>query len=549
MKINKILIAVFLAVVICVPTMIAISYYNGAQSNPISKQAVTLLKITAPDGSVYEYKKGDKCKEESLGEDLIAYFVDLNSRAVFVSELPELATIENRYTVSFTSYNKQTEIQYYFTTESQYAYLVDQNKTVYRIAEQDAVAFLKSSFSYCLYSASAVPILKMGENPLIPATMLWQYACYDNEFKTVPTQTTQDVPTVTVRGKLNLSFDNEPDYTAVQIMSGQAVVYDGLLSAMPANLLEGGNEYDVMVLAKWFRDEEEGSFGEATYRLHVKSMAPAVFYLNQNIIDPGEFVVLTAKNVEDPSKIVFTSTPSIQYEPKFYVDGEYVRALIPISIALESIPSSFSFSLSYEGNEQVMQLNIKPKVFKEQTYDASNTLIITNRSEAAFREFDNAIGSILKKESPKRYFDDSKFLDADGQSLVRTGFGIYRTLSATGEVYRHEGVDYVIYNHMQAAIATMRGEVVYVGNLALTGKVVVIDHGYGLRSLYAHLDSVSVNVGDVVEKGAELGYCGSTGFTKDLNLHFGLYVQDVPVCPYHVIDYGMQMTEYTEPEA
>jgi murein DD-endopeptidase MepM/ murein hydrolase activator NlpD len=94
----------------------------------------------------------------------------------------------------------------------------------------------------------------------------------------------------------------------------------------------------------------------------------------------------------------------------------------------------------------------------------------------------------------------------------------------------------------------MRGKVIYVGKLGLTGNVVVIDHGFGLRSLYAHLSETLVENGAFVEKGQKVGVCGKTGFTKDLNLHFGLYVYDVPVSPYSVMDNGMQMTDYTAPE-
>lgn len=549
MKINRILIAVFLAVIICVPTMIAISYYSNAQSNPVSEKAITNLKITAPNGSEYTFKKGDICSEESIGENIFSFFSELNERAVFVSELPELATEKNRYIVTYTSYNRETVYSYYFTTDSQYAYYVDQNNTVFRIAERDAIAFLKSSYSYCLYSASALPVLTVGETVVGPSHMLWQYACYDNEYRTVPVETVDTLPEITTRGKLQIAFDNVPDYANVQIISNNVTVYDGQIQNIPTNLFSDSAYYTVQILSKWFQDETNGgSFGEGTFKFHVKVMAPAVFYLSQTVIDPGEFVVLTGKNIEDASGIGFTSTPSINYTPKFYTDGEYVRALIPISIALEQMPDSFSFRLSYEGTEQTMQLKINEKTFKSQTYNASSTLIATNRSQAAFTEFDKTIGSILQSDSEKRYFDNTQFMDADGEMLVRTGFGIYRTLSATGEVYRHEGVDYVIYSKSHEAYATMRGKVVYVGNLALTGKVVVIDHGYGMRSLYAHLDAFNVSVGDVVEKGTSIGYCGSTGFTTDISLHFGLYIYDVPVSPYRVIDYGMQMTEYTDPE-
>jgi murein DD-endopeptidase MepM/ murein hydrolase activator NlpD len=326
-------------------------------------------------------------------------------------------------------------------------------------------------------------------------------------------------------------------------------LYDGQPSGIPSSQFQNSAYYTVTVQAKWFRDATTNeSFGEASYQFHAKILAPAVFYLSNTEIDPGEFVIITGKNVEDLSQIGFTATPVIDYTPVFFKDGEYVRALIPISIALEEIPSEVSFRLSYAGREQTMQLKIKEKTFRSQTYDASATLIATTRSEAAFNEFNNTIVPILNTYTQARYFDNTKFANPSGSAQIRTGFGLYRTLTSINETYRHEGVDYVIWSKNQPALATMSGKVVYVGNLSLTGRVVVIDHGFGLHSLYAHLASTTVSVGDIVQKNDQIGVCGSTGFTTDTNLHFGLYVGEVPVSPYLVFSKGAQMTEYTESE-
>ncbi len=549
MNLRKTLVPVVIAMIICIPGLIALTYYFNAQEHPITVQTVTKLKIASPDGSEYTFNKGDVSNEQSLGKDLIEFFIAMNDRAVFVSELPELATDKNRYTVTYTSYNRETAVQYFFTTDAKYAYMVDQNRMVYRINEEDALKFLKSTYSYALYSASAVPVLRVAETEVTPSSMLWQYACFDNEYRTVPVQTTQDVCEVVVRGKMETVFDNIPDYTNVQIYSGNELLYDGLPNGIPSTLFINNANYTVKVESKWFRDETtEESFGEASYQFRAKVLAPAVFYMNQTEIDPGEFVVISAKNIDDPSKIQFSSTPSIPFKPTFINDGKLTCALVPISIELEEIPSSFTFHLAYEGVSQDMQVNIKEKTFKSQSYDISKDLISAHRSISAMNEFTNMLGPILKTCSTTKHFNNELFLSPSGDAAIRTGFGIRRTLSATGETYRHEGVDYVIYNKTHNAVATMKGEVVFVGKLALTGNVVVIDHGFGLHSLYAHLDSISVNKGAIVKQGDVLGICGTTGFTKDRTLHFGLYVQDVPVSPYGVLDFGMRLDNHDEIE-
>ena len=126
---------------------------------------------------------------------------------------------------------------------------------------------------------------------------------------------------------------------------------------------------------------------------------------------------------------------------------------------------------------------------------------------------------------------------------VKTGFGLHITLSANQTTYRHEGVNYVVRTN-DTAIATYGGKVIYVGELTLSGLTVIVDHGGGLKSLYAHLGASSVVVGDVVEQGQTIGTVGQSGFTEGTNLHYGLYCFGVPVCPYDLWEKGIAISSY-----
>ncbi|MFK4998969.1 M23 family metallopeptidase [Bacillus sp. N9] len=55
------------------------------------------------------------------------------------------------------------------------------------------------------------------------------------------------------------------------------------------------------------------------------------------------------------------------------------------------------------------------------------------------------------------------------------------------------------------------------------GNKIVIDHQNGMRTVYAHLDSVGVSAGQTVEKGAAIGVMGSTGHSTGVHLHFEVY--------------------------
>lgn len=80
-------------------------------------------------------------------------------------------------------------------------------------------------------------------------------------------------------------------------------------------------------------------------------------------------------------------------------------------------------------------------------------------------------------------------------------------------------------------IAENSGEVVWAEYLGIYGQCVVIDHGLGLQSLYAHMSQLSVQVGDVVTKGQVIGRSGATGMAGGDHLHLGMFVSGVPVQP------------------
>jgi murein DD-endopeptidase MepM/ murein hydrolase activator NlpD len=77
--------------------------------------------------------------------------------------------------------------------------------------------------------------------------------------------------------------------------------------------------------------------------------------------------------------------------------------------------------------------------------------------------------------------------------------------------------------------AAQSGKVVLAENLYYSGNTVVIDHGYGIHTLYAHLSEIDVHAGDSVEGGAEIGKVGATGRVTGPHLHWGLTVNHARV--------------------
>ena len=80
-------------------------------------------------------------------------------------------------------------------------------------------------------------------------------------------------------------------------------------------------------------------------------------------------------------------------------------------------------------------------------------------------------------------------------------------------------------------LASNAGVVVFADFLGIYGNCVILDHGLGVQSLYAHPSTMNVKQGDTVNKGQELGRTGATGLAGGDHLHFTILLQGTPVNP------------------
>ena len=120
-----------------------------------------------------------------------------------------------------------------------------------------------------------------------------------------------------------------------------------------------------------------------------------------------------------------------------------------------------------------------------------------------------------------------------GSSQVESSFADHRTYLYNGQAIDqqvHLGFDLAATANV-AILASNHGVVVHADFLGIYGNCVVIDHGMGLQSLYAHLSSIGVRVGDAVEQGREIGRSGRTGLAGGDHLHFTMLLHGHPVTP------------------
>jgi hypothetical protein len=142
------------------------------------------------------------------------------------------------------------------------------------------------------------------------------------------------------------------------------------------------------------------------------------------------------------------------------------------------------------------------------------------------------IASFAKQTSPEMLWRGVVF-HAFKNNAVESAFADHRTY-----VYKGKEVDRQVHLGFDLAslagvpiVAANRGKVLFADELGIYGNCVIVDHGMGVQSLYAHLSSIEVKAGQDVEKEQTLGRSGMTGLAGGDHLHFTMLVNGHMVNP------------------
>lgn len=176
-------------------------------------------------------------------------------------------------------------------------------------------------------------------------------------------------------------------------------------------------------------------------------------------------------------------------------------------------------------NELVKQLNADVNTYEQQIKDLQNQdsevqRLINEASKKAASGSSSASNFAASKG--KVYAAPSgKFMypvPAYSGYRPNSGYG-YRSSPISGRSEFHTGVDLKATLNTDI-VAAASGTVIYAGNRGGYGKCVVIDHGGGYSTLYAHNNALLVSVGQYVQKGQVISKAGTTGYSTGVHLHF-----------------------------
>ena len=151
------------------------------------------------------------------------------------------------------------------------------------------------------------------------------------------------------------------------------------------------------------------------------------------------------------------------------------------------------------------------------------------KEEAAAAAAAAAANSSSSSSSASKYTGGTMTWPLPGYYTISSDF-VMRDHPITGKYSQHTGIDLPAPKNTKI-VAAASGTVVTVGYNTAYGNRVIINHGGGVQTLYAHMTSFAVSEGDTVSAGDVIGYVGSTGYSTGNHLHFSVLVNGSYVDP------------------
>jgi murein DD-endopeptidase MepM/ murein hydrolase activator NlpD len=146
--------------------------------------------------------------------------------------------------------------------------------------------------------------------------------------------------------------------------------------------------------------------------------------------------------------------------------------------------------------------------------------------------------TLYRRLTPERLWK-GRFVRPVGGEEPGTGFGARRIINGQPRA-PHSGVDFAAPQGTPV-VAANDGKVALIADFFFPGRLVILDHGLGLYTLYFHLDTIVVTAAERVTRGQPIGTVGATGRATGPHLHFGVQIGPARIDPTTLL--GLTVTD------
>ncbi|NMB92238.1 MAG: M23 family metallopeptidase [Parcubacteria group bacterium] len=295
----------------------------------------------------------------------------------------------------------------------------------------------------------------------------------------------------------------------------------------------------LLLLRANFINEQKNMVTTTTTSTTLKEEKPIAITLPRDKLVQGDTLVVKVDNFKAGQKITgefdqkkFDFIPTEDNEKLIGVIGIDVRKTpgdYPLKIFLNNEEIFNKKITVMKGDFYTTKFVLTPELEK-QGYTQSNIVQNIQTNDGVL------IYQVVNKYTPESYFNKSFIYPLD--SIIKVGdFGVTRK---EGNItLRHLGVD-LDAPQGTPIYAINDGVVKFAQDLITYGKTIIIDHGFGIYSLYLHLSEFKVAVGDKVLRGEVIGLTGSTGYSLAPHLHLSIKINGASIDPLKFIEFVNQ---------
>jgi len=228
----------------------------------------------------------------------------------------------------------------------------------------------------------------------------------------------------------------------------------------------------------------------------------------------------------------FSSAPAATAEGRRVLvlqeDGDAWSAIV--GIPLDTKPGSTVAVVvkPVAGKQQTHRVRVAPKSYATQHLKVAPGKVDLSKEDLARYQRERAhLDEVLRTFSPTS--PSTLAMQQPVPGTRSSSFGLRRVFNGQPRS-PHGGMD-IAAPHGTPVVAAGAGRVVDTGDYFFSGKTLIVDHGQGLLSLYAHLSETGADLGERLDAGAPLGKVGATGRVTGPHLHFSVYLSSVTVDP------------------
>jgi len=512
-------IIILVAIIVIIPTAIALFHaYLYDDSDSVTSITVNVSLYNA-EGAVISSEEVVESNIETSSVAKIFYGMVTNKKSIDAPAEPG----EHNFKLDFTRNASTEQFFCYFTDSHKTSYLKDSKGSFFSISEADYNTFLNSKFSDTVYPHFHPPKLITGdEEAITPNEAIWYYQKQNKEtfLSTAPLEQSSDI-TYNISGAINLHFYDAPDTCTAQIFDENGeLIYDGSFEELSFVKPQTDTLLRASVSATWDKKDSRDSYGRATYNFNIVLGNKAEFSISKTTVMAGDFVILSIKNAQSASKVIYSVKSAVSaseegknqfellssYKPVFITEKDSAMAIIPFHSQLPT--GTFTFSVAYGAAEQEFTVEIQERQGKETVLPATSQQISTVVSQNSIDDFKNMLKNLTPPSQSIRFFRGSFASPADFGFTA--GYSFKDTLKSSDEgilSFNADGAEFLLSSSVKALNIGVVLEASYSQYL---GNYVVIEHGMGLRTWYCNLSDFSVKAGDIVAKGELIGQIGNS---------------------------------------